>query len=190
MNRHQAVLLAAMAANLALILLFPPFDYLPLGPWPVPTFEGFRFFPGTHPNSAVNPGFLALEVIVVLVNTGIAFLLLRRGAAAASSPFSAQWAVLAFTAVNLVLVMLFPPFESAYAVTRASIPTFEAFYFVFGDNAGRAIVMPILTLEVVFILANGLLFWLLFRRQRDRELTPEEALGLAAQARRPAGHDG
>ena len=43
MNRQQVIVLWAAAANLALALAFPPYDYLSLAHGYVPTFAGFHF---------------------------------------------------------------------------------------------------------------------------------------------------
>ena len=70
MNRPQATVLGFAAANLVLILAFPPYDYLSLAQGFVPTFGGFHFVGAPPPNSVLNHNFLALEELVVLVNTG------------------------------------------------------------------------------------------------------------------------
>ena len=44
------------------------------------------------------------------------------------------------------------------------MPSFDGFYFLFGEHAQRALVTPILYLEVILVLVNGALLWLLFRR--------------------------
>jgi len=48
---------------------------------------------------------------------------------------SLQNATLILVALNLVVIILLPPFESVYAITKASIPTFEGFYFIFARHA-------------------------------------------------------
>ncbi|OHC71542.1 MAG: hypothetical protein A2045_03030 [Rhodocyclales bacterium GWA2_65_20] len=65
------------AANLALALLFPPHDYLSLQRGNIATFDGFYFAPATHTNRVLNTDFLALEIIVILINACIAWLLMR-----------------------------------------------------------------------------------------------------------------
>ena len=90
-----------------------------------------------------------------------------------------QRGVLWLVAVNLVLMLLFPPFENYSAITKAVIPTFEGFYFVFGDNSKRQIITSILYIEVMLLLINGALAWLLFRRRGDEHLTSEQVRTLA-----------
>ncbi|HTH41038.1 MAG TPA: hypothetical protein VL968_09635 [Rhodocyclaceae bacterium] len=182
MNRSQWIALAIALANLALILLFPPFDYLSLQRGNVPTFSGFHFALAAQPNRVLNQNFLSLEVFVVLINAAIAWLLLRPAAAGKKQDTGlsrGQRGILALVAVNLVLCLLFPPFENYMAISKAALPTFEGFYFVFGDNNQRQLVTPLLYLEVSLILINGGLLWLLFKKKGQEQLTPEQMRALA-----------
>ncbi len=189
MNRYQKITLIATVANLLVLLLFPPFDYAPPVKGQIPAFEGFYFVFSAQPDRLVNSAFLYLEVLVVLINAAIAWLLIgKRSQSPAKRKFSYQNAVLVVVAVNLIVILLFPPFENVQAVTRAVLPSFEAFYFVLSDNPGRTIVTAILYLEVLFVLVNGALLWLLFKEKRTEEdLTPEEALALLQEFQRKSG---
>ena len=104
------------------------------------------------------------NVIALLINFAIAVLLLQRPAPdrPRRSNRAQRW-LLAAVGVNLVLMLLFPPFENFIAVSQAALPTFEGFYFVFGDNRQRQIVMPILYLEVTLLLINAGLLWLFLK---------------------------
>lgn len=185
MNRQQAIALWVSAANLALIFAFPPYDYLTLARGNIPTFGGFHFFGDPPANGLLNGNFLALEMIVVLINTGIAWLLLRHGESQAGQRISrGQRSVLWLIATNLVLVLLFPPFENYYAVTKAVLPSFDGFYFIFDNNAQRQIVSALLYVEVALVLGNGGLLWLLFAESRDIDISPEENRALAESLRR------
>jgi hypothetical protein len=166
MNRNQSIALAILAINLFVVLLFPPHDYISLQRGNIPTFDGF-YFALAHPtNRIVNRDFLALEVLVLAINAAIVWLLLRSPGLGARShqPSRAQKTVLGLVALNLVLVLLFPPFENYQALTKAVLPTFDGFYFLFGDNSKRLIVTTILYIEIVLVLANGALAWLFFPR--------------------------
>jgi uncharacterized membrane protein len=152
----------------------------------IPTFDGFYFVFGSHQNRVMNANFLALELIVVAINACIAMLLLR------DSPVRAgpgpggnrrQRIVLVLMAVNLVLVILFPPFEYFSAITKAVLPTFEGFYFLFGDNSQRQLVTAILYIEVALVVINGALLWLLFKDKKPDEVSAEEARALARRIR-------
>lgn len=169
-------------ANLALIIAFPPFDVHPVAGVPVPVFGGFLPFTARDGYHVVNASFLALEVIVVLVNAAIAWLLLRRhGRPGAAMRW--QHAVLVGIGANLVLIALFPPFESVYPLTRAALPSFEGFFFVFLGQPHHVIVTVLLYLEAALVLVNGCLLWLLLRRQAAGALTPEQALEIARRLR-------
>lgn len=184
MNTAQRYAMLVAAANVVLVLLFPPYDYVSMLLGNVPTFDGFYFVFAGEPHRVVNLNFLMLELFVLLANAAIAWLLLRTPDAAASRPAggnSRQRAVLGLMAVNLILVVLFPPFENFAAITKAALPTFEGFHFIFGDNPMRQIVTSILYIEVALILVNGALLWLLFRDKTADEVAAEQAHQLAAR---------
>ncbi len=182
MNTAQRIALIVAVANLALLAIFPPFDYLSLQRGNIPTFDGFYFAFGSHPNRVMNADFLILELIVVLINAGIALLLLRDAPALAKrrpGGNRSQRIVLALVAVNLVLVLLFPPFEYFSAITKAALPTFEGFYFLFGDNSQRQMVTSILYIEVALVVINGGLLWLLFKDKKQDAASAEQIRALA-----------
>jgi hypothetical protein len=186
MNNRQKIALLVAVGNLALILLFPPHDYVSLQRGNIPTFDGFYFAFGSQPNRVVNGNFLALEIIVVLINAGIGLLLLRNPVPRkiprpGGNP--RQRAVLAVVALNLVLVLLFPPFELFTAITKAALPTFEGFYFVFADNSQRQLVAPILYIEVALIIINGGLLWLIFKDRGPEQASAEQVKALAQRVR-------
>jgi hypothetical protein len=188
MNRNQALAFVIAAANVAFILLFPPFDAYSIASAQLPVFAGFNFYFSRDQFMVVNTGVLNLELFVVLINACIAALLLRTGRTdGARGRVSLQNATLIVVAFNLVLVMLFPPFESVYAITRAAIPTFEGFFFIFARQSNHVIVSTILYLEVVFILVNGALLWLMFRKKNPAALSPEEAYKVMMEMRKSDG---
>lgn len=187
MNKYQWVTLAVAAANLLLVGLFPPFDYVPISPAraTAAAFDGFGFVFSDRPNHVVNASFLQLEIIVILVNAAIAWLLLKeRPRADARKKVDWQKVVLAGVALNLLLVLLFPPMENTYALTRSALPSFEGFYFVFGDHGKRAIVTQILYIEVFLVLINGALLYLLLRNTGPTELSAEARAELLAELRK------
>jgi len=191
MNRPQSIALGVAAVNLAVILLFPPFDEYVVGNLNVPIFGGFRWLLAGGARTVVNQSLLYLEVIVVLVNGAIAWLLLRdKPATPTRRRFSYQYAVLIGIAVNLVLIVLFPPFENAYAVTGAALPSFEGFYFVFARNPHHTIVATILYLEGALVLVNGALLWLLLKEKSVAERDAEAAFKAAMELRSRAARDG
>ena len=184
MNRQQVIVLWVAAANLALALAFPPYDYLSLAHGYVPSFAGLHFVGSAPAGSLLNHNFLILEEFVILTNAGIAWLLLRDSGSRSGRRISrGQRSVLWLIAINLVLVLLFPPFENYYAISKATLPSFDGFYFLFGDNAQRQIVSPLLYIEVALVLANGGLLWLLFAERRSVEVSAAQKRALAESLR-------
>ena len=172
MNKYQAVTILVAAINVLLMLLFPPYDYL--SPHNnVPNFDGFSLRFGEHPNRVMNHGFLSIEIFTVLVNAAIAWVLLGERVRLRRR-LDRQNLVLLGVALNLLLALLFPPFQDHYTVSAALLPTFDGFYFVFGDNSRRVVVATILWLEAIFILVNGAILWLLFCKPGPREMTAAE----------------
>ena len=188
MNKYQAITLVIAAVNLLLVFLFPPFDYISPARSNVPTFEGFALAFGEKPSRVVNSSFLQIEVFVILANAAIAWLLLKdRPGAQASRRIDWQRVVLFGVGLNLLLVLLFPPMENYYAVTRAALPSFDGFYFLFGEHGKRTIVTAILYIEVFIIIANGALLYLLFRNTKPVQLSSEERAAIVEQLKRAAG---
>lgn len=185
MNRKQWIALAFAAANLALVMLFPPYDFVSVQRGNIPTFAGFHLALEIAPNLVLNQNFLALEIFVILINACIAWLLLRnRPARAMQGISSAQRGLLWVIGVNLLLAIIFPPFENYASITKAALPTFEGFYFLFADNSQRQIVTAILYIEIALLLINGGLLWLFFKdREPEQPLTQEQIKALAARLR-------
>jgi hypothetical protein len=184
MNRNQAIALAIAAANVVAIILFPPFDVYSIAARQLPVFGGFDFYFNRNQYMIVNTSVLALEFMVVLVNAAIAVLLLGTRQSAARRPrISLQHATLVVVAVNLIVILLFPPFESVFAVSKATLPTFEGFYFIFAHHSNLVIVTTILYLEVAFVLVNGALFWLIFHERKFAVMTRDQMYKTAQQMR-------
>ena len=190
MNRYQWIALGVALVNLALVWLFPPYDYISVARNNVPTFDGFHFrFANAGSGDQVNDNFLQLEMLVILLNAAIAWLLLKpRGGATAWGAKKVDWQriVLIGVGLNLLLVLLFPPMENFYAYSRAALPSFDGFYFVFGDYGARTIVTQLLYLEVVFVLINGAILWLLFRKTRS-DMSDAVLVAMAREIKRTRG---
>jgi len=182
MNRNQGIAFAIAVANLLLILLFPPFDQFSLAAPRLPVFAGFDFYFSQPQNSAVNSSLLLLEVFVVLINAGIGWLLLRHNPP--DTPHHRQTArnvILIAVGVNLVIVLLFPPFESVFAMTNAVLPSFNGFFFIFSSPPDHVIITTLLYLEAMFILVNGALLWMIFRPRTAAQLQAEQIYALAQE---------
>ena len=180
MNKRQWITVGLALVNLVLIWLFPPFDYVSAARNNVPTFDGFHWFDSASASLRVNSNFLQLETFVIIINAAIAWLLLRdRKAEKKEGKTDWQKLVMIGVALNLLLVMLFPPMENYYAVTRAALASFDGFFFVFGEHGARTIVTQLLYLEVIFVIANGAILWMLFRK--TGEMTDTERARLMKQ---------
>lgn len=160
MNRQQLILLGVAAANAVLILLFPPFDSIAIGRG-ISTFDAFYFVFDRHANKVVNTDLLLMIIGWLALNASAGFLLLQDGSRRFG--ISARNAVLIFGAINLVLILLFPPLENYASMNRLSGTYFDGFYFVFGDKWQRRFYVPLLYLEVLWVLVNTSILWLAFR---------------------------
>ena len=187
MNRYQKILLIVAFVNVAGIMLFPPFDAVPLARATARTFDGFYYVFGYHVNRVVNTPLLHLEIFVVLINMMIAWLLLQDGKAGAGvgtvSRGPGRNGIFAIMLGNIAIMLLFPPFETYASLTRLHVLSFDGFYFVFGDKSKRNFFIPILYMQVSFVLINGALFTLLFgeTERAQRELSPEQVAALAKE---------
>lgn len=186
MNRKQQIALWVGMVNLAVIFLFPPFDSFSFTDPKALFFAGFQFVLGGESNEAINRDLLFLENVVLLVNVGIAWLLLRdvEHLFFTKRRLNYQNAILLLVAANLTVILLFPPFEYSYALTGALLPDFQGFYFIFSAGPMMTIVAPVLYLEVTFVLFNGAVLWLLFREKKEKELSPQQAMELMRELRR------
>lgn len=186
MNNGQRIALWIGLVNLAVMLLFPPFDSFSYTDTRSLVFAGFQFVFSAEGNEVINSDVLFLEIVVLLVNVGIAWLLLRDAShiLVTQRRLNYQNAILLMVAANLTLILLFPPFEYFYAITNAVLPTFQGFYFIFSAGPALTIVAPILYLEVMFVLFNGAVLWLLFRKKKERAMTPQEAMKLMRELSR------
>ena len=169
MNRPQALLLSVALANVAVMLLFPPYDSLGIWRGGTATFDAFYFVFDRHYNKFVNANLLFIELYWTLGNAALGWLLLRRHRPG-SGIMSLRNATLWFAAANLVLIFLFPPFENYASTTRMAGTWFDGFYLVFGDKWQRRFYFPLLYFEVLVVLIDAALLWLLFRK--EPEATP------------------
>src|SRR5438309_8745788 len=155
MNKFQLTVLIAALANLALLLLFPPFNSQSLLHTGPASFDAFYPAFGAPANATLNSGLLYLEIFFVLVNAVLAWLLLH--GAPPSRPRVRwenvlQWLVIA----DLLLILLFPPFETQ--PDRA----FEGFRFALSGSVQRGIFLPFLFLELFLLALDAAVLWLAF----------------------------
>jgi hypothetical protein len=157
MNRLQLTMLIAALANLALMLAFPPFNnqsLLRVGP---ASFDAFYPAFDAPVNATLNSGLLYLEIFFVLVNAVLAWLLLQGAPQEPSRPRFRWQSVLQWLVVaNLLLILLFPPFETQ--PDRA----FEGFKFALSGSVQRGIFLPFLFLELFLLALDTAVLWLAF----------------------------
>ena len=163
MNKFQLTVLTAALANLALLLFFPPYDSLPLGRMGPAGFEAFYPAFDAPPNGRVNTGLLYLEIFPVLINAALAWLLLQDTPQQPYGPrvhwqSVLQWLVIA----DLLLILLFPPFETLPLATRMGDRSFEGFRFILSGSIQRGIFLPLLFLELLLLALNAAALWLAF----------------------------
>ena len=163
MNKFQLTVLITAMANLALLLLFPPFDSQPLGRVGLPTFDAFYPVFDWPARGTLNSGLLYLEIFSVLFNATLAWILLQGTRHEPSRPrfrwqSVLQWMVIA----NLLLVLMFPPFETQSLEARMGERAFEGFRFVLSGSVQRGIFLPLLFMELLLLALNATAAWLAF----------------------------
>lgn len=162
MNPSQAIVLAVTATNIALTVLFPPMDSIALGRGGAQTLDAFYFIFDRQYGKVINSDLLLIELYWVLANAAVGWLLLRRYDAT-SAGCSRRTGLLILVAANFLLIWLFPPFENYASTSRPAGTHFDSFYFIFGDKWQRRFYVPLLYMEVLWVLINGAVLWLLFR---------------------------
>lgn len=182
MNKYQRVVVIVAAVNIALMLLFPPFLDNPLRRGVSPSFEGF--YPLTTLGiKRIHGELLTLQILFVVINALLAWLLLDRRTEKGETPeFRYTRAIGLFLAGNLALVLAFPPFESYGSLLKFEPPSFDSFYFILGDKRHRNIFIPLLHMELILIVANALIVWVLFNSLRRSELFAKEHILEMAQS--------
>src|SRR3977135_1922090 len=157
MNKFQLTVLIAALANLALLRLFPPCTSQSLWRTGPASFDAFYPAFDAPVNATLNSGLLYLEIFFVLVNAVLAWLLLQGAPERPSRPrvrwqTVLQWLIIA----NLLLILLFPPFETQ--PDRA----FEGFRFALSGSVQRGIFLPFLFLELFLLALDAAVLWLAF----------------------------
>lgn len=184
LTNTQKFLVLITLFNLVMTGLFPPYDDVSINQNGVGVFLGFLFiFSQKSNNLLLNTGFLYLEITVILINVCILWLITIESKHKQNGMINLRNAAVVLVAINLIGVLLFPPFEYISHLTNAVIPTFEGFYFIFSHPPYRAIVTPLLYLEVFIVLINGCLLMLVFKSSQKKNYSAEDALAFAAKAK-------
>ncbi|CAG0933685.1 MAG: hypothetical protein EFKGCFLK_01328 [Rhodocyclaceae bacterium] len=186
MNKYQRIIVIAAVVNIALMFLFPPFLDNPIRRGVLPSFEGFYPIYSAYGVKRIHNELLTLQVLFVVVNALLAWLLLDRRTASGEVPeFRYTRAIVFFLAGNLALLLAFPPFESYASLVKSQAATFDGYYFAFGDKRQRNIFVPLLYLEIILVVINVLAVWLSFNALRRAELFAKEKILELAQALPP-----
>lgn len=180
MNKYQRLVITVAAINALVMILFPPFNNLPLAKGMLPSFDGFYPLFANIGSKQLYKELLTLQLMFVGANTLTAWLVLQNKKHHDDIPeFAFVQGIVCFLAVNLTIICLFPPFEPYQSLVRSTGSTFDSFYFIFGDRSQRPIYAPLLYLECVFIVINALAFLLLFNAvKRGDEATRRRIMRL------------
>ena len=186
MNKYQRIVVIVAAVNIALMLLFPPFLDNPIRRGVLPSFEGFYPLVSNLGVKRIHNELLTLQIMFIVINGLIAWLVLDRQTARGDlAEHRYTRAIGIFLAANLAVLLAFPPFESYASLVKFETPTFDGFYFVLGDKRHRNFFIPLLYLEVILVVINVLVVWLLFNTVRRADLFAKEKILELAQALPP-----
>jgi hypothetical protein len=177
MNKYQRVIVIVAAANVALMLLFPPFLDNPLRRGVLPNFDGFYPLLTHFGHKRIHNPLLTMEIMFVVINALLAWLLLdRKPAQGKPSEIRYMRAIVLFLVANLVVLLCFPPFETYSSLLKNDAGGFDGFYFVAGDKRHRNFFVPLLYLEITLVVINALVVWLCFNAVRRGELLAKERI--------------
>ena len=155
MNPFRKVVALGALLDVLVLLMFPPYDVAVFG-GALPMFDAFHPVFSAPANRTINGDLLYILVMAVFVNALIAWLMLSRHPVRRAETLVPPLVVVGVLgALNLVVALLFPPMEAFPFAQRVTVGTFDGFYFAFGDKSRRALFVPLLYMEVLFILVNA-----------------------------------
>jgi hypothetical protein len=196
MNKYQRLVMTVAIIDLIILVMVPPFADRPLARHMLPSFDGFYPIFSKIGSQPIHRDLLAMQAMFVLVNALIAWLALQIHRRSEFHKYDYGKAIAALAGANILVMLLFPPFEPYSSLLRSPGPSFDSFGFIFGPRSARGIFTPLLYIEVIFVLINALSIFLLFnvirrgedvRRQRLLEMadrmSEEELAALTDTAR-------
>jgi hypothetical protein len=187
MNKYQRLIVVVALIDVLVMFLFAPFNDTPLTRGSMSSFEGFYPLIAQLGQKPINRELLTIEILFVAINLLSAYLCLRSGDGEEIPEFNFGLGILCFTVVNLAVILLFPPFEPYQSLFRNPNASFDSFYFIWGDRSARALFIPLLYLEVVFLLVNVLAVWLLFNTLKRSDEAYRSHLVNLAETMDPVG---
>lgn len=181
MNKYQRLVMIVALIDALIMILFPPFNSQPLARSMPDSFDGYYPLLSALGNKPINTPLLTLQLMFVGANALAAWLVLQTKVHHQDIPtFRYVEGIGWFVALNLTLIFLFPPFEPYQSLQKNAGSTFDSFYFVLGDRSKRPFYIPLLQLEVMWVMINALAFWLLFNAvKRNEDLARLKILSLA-----------
>jgi hypothetical protein len=181
MNKYQRLVVIVAVIDVLIMLLFPPFNGRSLARGVPETFDGYYPILAALGDKPIHTALLSIQLMFVGANALAAWLVLQTKMHHADIPtFRYVEGIGAFVALNLALIFLFPPFEPYQSLQKNVASTFDSFYFVFGDRSRRPFYVPLLQLEVMWVVINALALWLLFNAvKRNDAAARAQILSLA-----------
>jgi len=184
MNKFQLTVIVGAVINLALALLFPPFDRYPLGRG-MAAFDAFYPLMAAPPAGFINTGLLYIEIMAVAFNAALAWLMLQGSAEDPAQPRTRPQSVLqVLVFADLLLILLFPPFE-ARSLSSFGMNSFDGFGFALAGNIQQGIFLPLLFLELLLLALNAAACWLAFGMLSGGEADAGRIQAAAAPAAAP-----
>lgn len=181
MNKYQRLVMIVALIDVLIMILFPPFNNRPFARGMPDSFEGFYPIYAALGDKPINTALLTLQLMFVGANALAAWLVLQTKKHHEDIPtFLYVEGIGWFVAFNLAIVFLFPPFEPYQSLQKSAGSSFDSFYFVFGDRSKRPFYIPLLQLEVIWVVINALAFWLLFNAvKRNDDMARQKIMALA-----------
>ena len=183
MNKYQRLVIIVALIDVLIMIFFPPFNNRPLAKGMPDSFDGFFPLLTTFADKPLNTALLTIQLLFVGANALAAWLVLQTKKHHDDIPeFLYNQGIAWFVAVNLAVIFLFPPFEPYQSLQKSAGNTFDSFYFVFGDRSRRPFYLPLLYLEVMWVIINALALWLLFNAvKRSDDAARQQILDLARE---------